>query len=53
MLDFILSGLQYGLLGGVAAIVFTLACILLSPVIIVALGLVSTILNIGRGEKNG
>lgn len=48
MIDFIYTGLQYGLMGGIAAIIFLLVCVLLSPAVIVALGFVSTILNIGK-----
>lgn len=48
MIEFIHTGLQYGLMGGIAVIIFLLVCILLSPAVIIALGFISTILNIGK-----
>jgi hypothetical protein len=52
MIDFILSGLKYGLLGGAAAVTFVLFCILTCPFIVLAGSFISAIFSIGHGGKN-
>ena len=52
MIEFILSGLKYGILGGTAAVTFALFCILSCPFIVLASSFISAVFSVGRGGND-
>ena len=51
MLDFILAGLQYGLTAAVGVMAFAVSVILLSPIILLAIALLSVVFKIGGSNE--
>ena len=52
MVEVIMNGVRYGVTGGVTAVTLVLTCVVLSPVIVLALGAINGILSLFTSGGN-